>query len=113
MTDLLTRWKNTIWLYRLAFIAGLVFIALNAVDGYLTNYAFQQAGTRAVEANPFVQPFLGHWALPMKGIVGVGLYVMFALYKNLSPGRLFFWVSFGCVIFAGIIVWNMSSMGLL
>lgn len=103
-----------LWQYRYAMAAGLVFIGLNVIDGYLTNYAYHMAdGMASVEANPFMQPFLGHWALSLKGVMGLGIFALLAWLKRLSPDRLFWWIVFGCVVFTGIIIWNMYAMGMI
>lgn len=109
--------STKLWLYRHALVASLVFVGLNAVDGWLTNYAHNLVShvaiAQSVEANPFMQPAVGHWALGFKGLLGVGAFAVLAQYKKWSPNKLFAWLMFGCLVFAGVIIWNLHSLGMI
>ena len=108
------RAARELWLYRRAMLAGLLFISLNAIDGCLTNFAQRIAGQAAtVEANPFMQIAVGHFAFPLKGLIGIGAFVLLARVKKLSPDRLFNWLLFGCLVITLIIVWNLYAMGMI
>ncbi|MBV6341218.1 DUF5658 family protein [Candidatus Magnetobacterium casense] len=106
-----------VWLYRRALLAGLGFVGLNAVDGYLTNYATHLASSsgvmRAVEANPFLAPIAGHWALSFKGVLGLVVIGGLAWWKKSSPQTLFLMIMGGCVIFLGVVIWNLCRLGML
>lgn len=116
--DWIRRQKVTIklWLYRRALLAALGFIALNAVDAHLTNWASRQAQgmgiAQSIEANPILQPIVGTWALSFKGLLGAGVIGLFGFARHLSPDRLCFWFLLGCLVMIGVIFWNMYSTGI-
>jgi hypothetical protein len=90
-------------------------VGLNAVDGYLTNYAHQIAVSsgiqRSIEANPFLAPIAGHWALSFKGLLGAGAIGLIAYVKHLTPSRLTWYLVGGCAMFAAVIAWNLYAIG--
>jgi len=104
-----------LWLYKRVVLAGVGFVGLNAVDGYLTNSAHQlavQSGIqRSIEANPFLASVAGHWALSFKGVIGLGVFGVLALVKKYTPDKLFWLLILGCVVFLGIVLWNLYWMG--
>lgn len=106
-----------LWLYRRVLVASFGFVCLNAVDGWLTNHAHSLmshvAIAQSIEINPFIQPAVGHWALGFKGVLGVGAFVLLAWYKKWSPNKLFAWLMFGCLVFVGVIIWNLYSLGMI
>lgn len=102
-----------LWLYKNLIIAGLSFIGLNSVDAYLTNYAHRLIATTGVEANPFMQPFIGSWALSFKGVIYLGVIGLLAKAKRYTPDKIFWLLTFGCFIFGCIILWNMYSLGVI
>jgi hypothetical protein len=99
--------------YRKALIAAIVFLALNALDGFITNYAYNATSTAQVEANPLLQMFVGHWALGLKGFFGLVFFALLAYFRRMTPDRLFGWLVFGCIVFIGIITWNIYATRLL
>ncbi len=106
--------KAKLWLYRYALLTGLGFVGLNAVDGYLTNYAHQlavQSGIqRGIEANPFLAPIASHWALSFKGVLGLGVLAILARVRKATPNKLFLWLAIGCGVFLAIVIWNLYAL---
>lgn len=106
-----------LWLYKRVVLAGVGFLGLNAIDGYLTNSAHQvavQSGLqRSIEANPFLAVVAGHWALSFKGVLGLGAVGVLALVKRYTPDKLFWLLILGCAVFLGVVVWNLHAMGVI
>ena len=96
---------------------GLVFIALNAGDAYLTNIGHHMASSAGaeqnIEANPFLQSLVGSWVLGFKGLVGIAAIGLLAWVKHFSPSTLFRWLIFGCGVILAIIIWNLYSLGVI
>lgn len=99
-----------LWIYQRLVLVALGFLGLNAVDGYITNYA-QQGMTKVVEANPFLAPIAGHWALSFKGVFGLAAIGVLSWVRKLAPTRIFWLLVFGCLVFLCIIVWNLHQVG--
>ena len=106
-----------LWLYKRVVLAAVSFLGLNAVDGYLTNYAQQLTASsgvmRSIEANPYMAPFVGHWALSFKGVLGLGVIGTLALVKRYTPNKVFWILVFGCVVVLAIVLWNLRSLGVI
>ena len=99
------------WLYNRAILAGAGFLGLNAVDGYLTNHAqslARQLGvTQTIEANPFLQPIMGHWLLGFKGLLGLAVIGLVAKLRNVNQTKVFYALMLGCFALALAISWNL------
>jgi len=102
-----------LWLYKYLVLAGLGFVGLNTVDAQLTNYAHRLVGVTGIEANPFMQPFVGSWVLSFKGVIGLGAIGLIAYARKVTPNKLFWWLVFGCAVFLGVILWNLRSLGVI
>ncbi len=106
-----------LWLYRKGILLTLGFVGLNAVDGYLTNYAHSlavQSGIQAsIEANPFLAAVAGHWALSFKGLLGAGAIGLLAYFKHFTPNKFMWYMMIGCVVFGGIVLWNLHKLGVI
>ena len=106
-----------VWLYKRIFLVALGFLGLNAVDGYLMNYAQQLAARsgieHSIESNPFLAPFVGHWSMSLKGILGLAIIGVVAKVRNLTPQQLFWLIVFSCALFLAIVIWNLYSLGFL
>jgi len=104
-----------LWLQKYIVMASLGFIGLNAFDGYLTNQAHQfalQSGIqRTIEANPFLAPIAGHWAMSFKGVLGLAAIGVLSYVRKFSPRTMFWVLMLGCLLFIGVIFWNLHSMG--
>lgn len=115
----LVRQKITVklWLYKRVILAGLGFVGLNAVDGWLTNYAHQLATSsgvmRSMEANPYLSPIAGHWILSFKGVLGLGVIGTLALVKKYTPNKVFWLLIFGSVVLLAVVLWNLRSLGVI
>jgi hypothetical protein len=102
-----------LWLYKYLVLAGLGFVGLNTVDAQLTNYAHRLVGVTGIEANPFMQPFVGSWVLSFKGVIGLGAIGLIAYARKVTPNKLFWWLVFGCAVFLVVILWNLRSLGVI
>ena len=103
------------WLQKGIMLAGLCFVLLNAVDGYLTICAHQIAAQHgiqhSVEANPFLAPIASHWAISFKGILGLAAICLLGFIRDFSPRIMFRAILLGCIVFSGVIIFNMNSLG--
>ena len=109
------RVTGQLWLQKGILLAGLCFILLNAVDGYLTIYAHQIAAQHgiqhSIEANPFLAPIASHWAISGKGILGLAAICLLGFIREFSPRIMFRAILLGCIVFSGVIIFNMNSLG--
>ena len=99
-----------IWVADKVWVWMLVLLGLSTVDAYLTNRIYGIAG-EGTEANPLMSPFVGTWALYLKGVWAVlGITVL-----GMAFGR---WVAVKrvaevvCVAMCAVCVWNAYSLGL-
>lgn len=100
-----------LWLQRNIVLAALGFVGLNALDGYLTNHVVNSSMLKTIEANPFMQPFVGHWAFSFKGVLGLGAIALLGRVRRFSPRVIFWLIMLGCFLFVGVIFWNLHTMG--
>lgn len=103
-----------VWLHRHVILLALGFLGLNAVDGYLTNYAHQLAMAngllRSVEANPYMQAFVGTSTLNFKGAIGIVILGLLAWWKQWQANKLAKVLVVGCLVFVGVLVWNLVHL---
>lgn len=103
-----------LWLYRRAVLVGLGFVGLNAVDGYVTNVGHRMAVAvgvqQSIEANPFLQSMAGNWALSLKGVIGLAVLGILARFRHFTPGTLYKWLLFGCIVVLAVILFNLYSL---
>lgn len=103
-----------LWLYRRAVLVGLGFVGLNAVDGYVTNVGHRMAVAvgvqQSIEANPFLQSVAGSWALSLKGVIGLAVLGILARFKHFTPGTLYKWLLFGCIVLLVVVMFNLYSL---
>ena len=109
-------WRTSVtwrlWWQRRVVFAAVLFLALNAADGFLTNRAHGMAMEYGItiEANPFLAPIAGHWALLLKGIVGVAAIVTLGTLRGFSGRTMCRMLLFGSFVFLGITGWNLYAL---
>ena len=104
---------DRLWLYRYIILAGAVFVALNAVDAYLTNHAHRLVSNVDIESNPFMQAYAGSWLLIFKGLIALVVIWLVAWLRKATLEKILHWLVFGCMVFVGVILWNLYSLGMI
>ena len=99
-----------LWLRDKVWLWMLLLLGLSTVDAWLTNRVYGIAG-EGIEANPVMSPFVGTWALYLKGVWAVlGITVLGVVFRR--------WVTVKrvaevvCVAMCAVCVWNAYSLGL-